>query len=248
MMRRGASVLVAVLALAAIGCAQGMAAEPPVPGEGRLVPTINVSGTGKVFVRPDTAVAQIGAEARAPSLTDATADVARRMNGVVQRLKALGIADRDIATVVYSVEPIVAPRRGEEDPVRILGFRVANIVRVAIRDIQAAGRIVEAALKEGATTLHGLHFVLDDPGPAEAVARTQAVREAATKARQLADAAGVRLGDLVTLSEAAHIPRPLLTRFEAVRSAIAAPGAPGPIETGELQVVVTVEAQYRIAR
>lgn len=57
-------------------------------------------------MRPDTALVHIGAEARAPALADATGDVDRRMREVLARVKALGVADADIATVTYSVDPL----------------------------------------------------------------------------------------------------------------------------------------------
>lgn len=235
-----------VLALALAGCSTTTVDIGPRAADRRPGATISVSGTGRVHVKPDVAVAQVGVEAREASLAAATSEVARRMTAVLARLRDRGVADRDITTVVYTVEPIEAPRRQADDPVRIVGFRVANVVQVKIRDIAAAGPTLEAALAEGATALRALHFTLDDPAPAEAAARAQAVQDAAARARQLAEAAGVRLGELVSLVESAPGPRPVAEHF--ARATLAAATAPGPIETGELQVTVTVDARYRIDR
>ena len=224
------------VALLLAGCAAPMALAD------RDVGVISVSAVGRVTVRPDTALVQIGAEARAPALADATADVDRRMREVLARVKALGVADADIATVIYTVDPLVAPRSREEDPAHIGGYRVANVVQVRVRDLTAVGRLLDSAIVAGANTLPSLHFTVEDRGSAESRARALAVRAAAVKAAEMAAAASVRLGDLVMLSEGGT-PRPLMSqgRYATLSS-------PGPVEPGHLEVEVTVEAKYRIDR
>jgi hypothetical protein len=206
---------------------------------------ISVRGVGRVAVKPDLMVVRIGAEMRAPNVTDATAEVDRRMSAVLGRLKSLGVADRDITTVQYSIEPIAAPRRTDEDPSRIVAYHVANVAQVRIRDLAAAGRVVDGALGAGANTISALSFTLDDPRPAEAEARALAVKAAAATAQQLAAAAGVRLGEVALLTEGL-VARPPLERM--ARPMMAAPAmAAGPVESGQYEVVVAVEAHYRIA-
>ena len=226
--------LIALLGFAAVsGCAS------PVIRDRDLRRVIAIEGLGTVSVKPDTAIAELGAEARAPQLADATADVARRMTDVLGRVKALGVAENDITTRRYTVEPVPAQRRGDEEPTRIAAYRVVNVVQVRIRDITTAARILDAAVAGGANTVPSLYFALADRSAAEAQARTLAVKAAAAKARELADAAGVRLGDLVSLQERAGL-RPTAPR------AVMATAAAGPVEAGELEIAVTVEARYQI--
>jgi uncharacterized protein YggE len=223
----------------AAGCAAvpGTAARPP------QADVITVRGVGRVSARPDAALAQVGAEARAAGLTDATAEVARRMAAVRERVRALGVGEPDIGTVAYAVEPLVAPRRGEDDPARILGYRALNVVQVRVRDLAALGRVLDAAVAAGANVLRGISFTVLDRGRLESEARARAVSDAFERAQQLAAAAGVRLGDLLSLTEGAAA-FPPAERFD--RAALTA--APGPVEPGELEVVVSVEARYRLAR
>ncbi|MGH7331505.1 MAG: SIMPL domain-containing protein [Candidatus Rokuibacteriota bacterium] len=205
---------------------------------------ISVRGVGRVAVKPDLAVVRVGSEMRAPTLTDATAEVARRQSAVLSRLKSLGVAERDITTVVYSVDPVAAPRRTEEDPSRIVAYHVVNVVQVKIRDLTAAGRILDGALGAGANTISALQFTLDDPRPVEAEARALAVKAAAATAQQLAAAAGVRLGEVVSVTEGPAV-RPPVERM-MMRSAAAPAMSAGPVESGQYDVVVSVEAHYRI--
>jgi uncharacterized protein len=204
--------------------------------------TIVATGTGRISTRPDTAIAQVGAETRAPSLADATADVTRRMSAVLERVKALGVAERDITTVTYAIDPVTASRRSEEEPTRILGYRVANVVQLRIRQLDAVGRIMDAAVAAGANTMRGLTFTVGDPQAVETQARTLAVQNANTKARQLAEAAGATLGELVLLTEGVPPPVPrLIARADVAMG-------PGPVEPGQLEISVTVTAHYLIAK
>jgi len=233
--------LVAALALVATtltGCAAVRGGDDAPP---RM---ITATGTGKVSVRPDTAIVQVGAETRAPSLADATADVSRRISAVFERVKALGVAERDITTVTYAIDPVIAQRRSEEEATRILGYRVANVVQLRIRQLDAVGRIMDAAVAAGANTMRGLTFTVADPQAVEAQARTLAVQNAKEKAGKLAEAAGVTLGELALLTEGvpAPYPRPLAGRADYLAQ------GPGPVEPGQQEISVTVTAHYLIAK
>jgi uncharacterized protein YggE len=229
--------LLALVALLLAGCAA------PMSLDGRAPRVISASGVGRVSVKPDTALVQVGAEARAPVLADATADVDRRMRQVLARVKGLGVAEADIATIVYAIEPLFTHRPGEE-AAHITGYRVSNVAQVRIRDLAAVGRILDAAVTAGANTLPSLQFIVDDRSAPETRARALAVRAAAAKAAEMATAAGVRLGDLVLLSEGGGIPRPVMQgRYTAMTLS-----APGPAEPGQLEIEVAVEAQYLIEK
>src|SRR5688572_11430150 len=111
--------VVVLVGAGASGCATG-AGRGPERG-------VAVTATGRVSVKPDLGIATLGAEARAATLAYATDEVARRMTAVLARVKALGVPDADITTVAYSITPIAAPRRTEEEPTRILAYHVLNL-------------------------------------------------------------------------------------------------------------------------
>ena len=203
---------------------------------------VSVRATGRAAVKPDTVFVNVGVEARDPALAAATADASRRMTATLARLKALGVAEADIVTVGYSVDPIPAQRRSEEDPVRIAAYRVANVVRVRIRDVAAAGSIVDGAVAAGANTVSARQFTVSEPARAEREARAKAVALAAAKARELAEAAGVPLGQVLSIEEDAIAPRP----GPVSRAGLMSAAGPGPIEAGELEIVVSVQVRYRL--
>jgi uncharacterized protein YggE len=197
---------------------------------------IAVTGTGRVALAPDTAVVEVGVEARAPRLADATAQVDRAMRAVLAQVKALGVRDADVRTTVYAIDPVAEPRRAGDPSVQIIGYRVSNVAQVRTRATDG-GRVVDAAVAAGANVVRNVHFTLDDPARAEAEARALAMQDASARARQVAAAAGVKLGRLLAVTEASP-GRPV------ARMAMAA--APGPVEPGQLEVTVSVQARYEI--
>lgn len=200
---------------------------------------IVVTGTGRSPARPDAAAVALGVEVRAATLSDATARVDRTMRDVLAGVRALGVRDADVQTTSYRIDPIAEAQAPAAPGARIAGYRVANVVQVKTREVAALGRMVDAAVAAGANVVRDVQFTLDDPRRAEAEARTRAVQDAQEKARTVAAAAGVRVGRLLSISESSPV-RPV------ARMSLAT--GPGPIEPGELDVTVTVEARYAIER
>jgi uncharacterized protein YggE len=228
---RAAGLLLAGLLLA--GCAAVHARPGDEPG-------IAVTGTGRVTARPDTGLIEVGAEARAAQLADATAEVERRMREVLARVKALGVPAADVRTVLYSIDPIAEPtRQPGEAGARLVGYRVSSVVQVRARGVEGLGRIVDTAVAAGANVVRNVHLTIDDPSRLEAEARALAMQDAATRASQIAAAAGVRLGPLRSVTEGASV-RPVARMSVATAS--------GPIEPGQLEVTVSLEARYAIER
>ena len=201
-----------------------------------------VSGTGKVRLKPNTATASIGVEITAGTLAEATSQANTRMNALIEKLKGLGIAEKDIQTTSYNISPVMAqPKPGA--PPTISGYRVNNQVSVTIRKIDDTGRVLDAVVAAGANNIYGISFGVDDPTPYQQQARAAAIKDAQDKAAQLAKAANVALGKVVSISEGVAAPRPI---FRSAVSGMAYAAAEVPVETGELEISVSVEMRFAV--
>ena len=237
MSRQTRSLFVVCVAFLAAGCLTRVAG-PDADGD-----VIAVTGTGRFSAAPDGALLTLGVESRAAGLGEATGDAARRISAVVARIKSFGVADADIATVVYSVDPRMAPSdpSRRDEPPRIVGYHVTNVAQITVRKLADAGPILDAAVAAGANAVRGIRFTLADPSAAQARARANAVGDALTKARQLAAAAGITLGPVLSIREGT-VSQPIPMRAMAVRMEST------PIEPGQLEVVVTIELRQAIQR
>ena len=249
-------VLTATVAAAAVltlaGCsatgARTTAAEAPVAvspagvpvstGTGTEPAKIITTGTGKVTATPDVMTVVLGVDTRAATAAEALNQNNALATDVIAVLKGSGIADADLQTSQLSVNPAY------DDKGRIDGYQVTNAVTATLRDISAAGTVLDAvAGKAGdAVRVRQVGFSIGDDSAQRAAARAAAVTQARTQAEQLATAAGVRLGDVVSITETT--PGSPITYLPA--AAMASDGAT-PVEAGSLDVDIVVQVVYAIA-
>lgn len=209
-------------------------------------PHIAVNGTGIISAKADIVDLRIGTQIQKDSLDAAQTEASNKMNNVMAQLKAAGIAEKDISTAQYNVEPVMNYR--DNQPPTVSGYRVTNILNVKVRDISKAGKLVDDMVKSGANTIYGLSFGFSDPTALIKQAREQAMNDAKSKADQLATLGGITLGTPIVIAEgSASVPvpmtEPMLSGDTASRSAGA---APPPINPGQQEVRVEVQVMYGI--
>ncbi len=206
---------------------------------------ISVSGQGKVAAKPDIASISLGVNALAPSVAEARTQAATSMDGMINSMKANGVDEKDIQTSSLSIYPEYNYLDDGRQELR--GFRVQNTVNAKIRDIDKTGEIVDEAVEAGGNdaVINSISFSIDKPEDLQKQAREQAVADAKARAETLAQAAGVSLGDAISISESSYIP-PVYYEGAARDSAAGAPVPETPIEAGELDVTVDVTITFAI--
>ncbi len=189
--------------------------------------TIRVAGKGSVQAEPDTATIRIGVtteDANAqPAVSANTAATAK----VISELQATGIEKKDLKTANFSVYPQY--RNEGEHKHQIAGYRVSNTVTVTVRDTSKVGDILSKAAAAGSNQINGPSFSVSTPEKYLNEARKKAVENAMDKARAYAAAAGMKLGEVLEMSEPG-VPAPVLAGG-GTRGLAAS--APVPIEAGE---------------
>lgn len=214
-------------------------------------PRIVVSGLGSVQLAPDQAMLSLTVEREAKTARAALDANSQAMQAVLAAMRGQGIADRDLQTSNFSIQPRwVYPRAmpGEEpQPPVLVGYSVANSLTVRVRDLERVGAVLDQAVSLGVNRDGQLRFISSDPSAALAEARRKAMTDAIEKARTLAEAAGVGLGKILEISEGSQpAPRPMAK--VAVMAAMAPEAAPVPIAAGENSFQVSVQVIFAIAQ
>ena len=213
-----------------------------------------VNGVGTVITEPDIATLILGVEAKSATVSKARNQAAVAMTAIVDFLTANGVAGRDIRTESFNISPQYTYKEkvdsnGTRSNQRVLtGYQVANTASVKVRDLGQVGSLLDGAVKAGRdlVRVNGIRFSVDDPDPLKVQARKLAVQQAHQKAQELTTSAGVSLGRLVYISESSSTP--IYSGVEAARADFSgAPSfAPTPINAGESQIQVTVQAVFAI--
>ena len=197
---------------------------------------ILTSGDATVSKKPDLAIVGAGIDSQASTASGAQSDLNAKASKLIARIKALGVADGDLNTTGYWIGPVYAP--GGES---ITSFRATEQLQLKWHDVDDVGKALDAIVQEGGATNIYVTFTLNDPKPAQAQARSLAIADAKSKASAMASAAGVKLGQVLQISDIStntRVPYPY---------AAAAASAPTQVPVGQIDVQVSVEVDFAIA-
>ncbi len=205
---------------------------------------ITVTGEGRIEAVPDMATISLGVTHEAAQADAAMALTSAAVRAVIDRLTGAGIAARDMQTSGLSLQPLWENRVSSSDaPPRIAGFVARNGVTVRVRDLTGLGGILDMVVQDGANTFNGLQFGLQAPDPVEAEARAAAVRDAMARAAQLAQAAGVTLGPVQSISQQGQGRGPVMMEMSAASRSM----GDVPVAPGELSIDAQVSMVFAIA-
>jgi uncharacterized protein YggE len=159
--------------------------------------SISVSGSSAIRVQPDRVVIVFGVETFAKTPRVAQSQNARLSREVLDAIREYDIAERDIATAHFSIQP----RYDDYDRNIISGYAARNAIAVTLRDIEKLEPVLVAALEAGATTVDGVEFSITNLRELRDEARELAIQAALEKAEAMATAAGTTLGHVTNIRE-----------------------------------------------
>ena len=224
-------------------------------GDGSNIPSINVAGHGEVFASPDIATFSFSAMGQAASVPEAQNKMTTVANAAIDFLKKNGIDQKDIQTTDYNVNPtyeykqVLCPRYGSCPPAgnpTISGYEVTETLSVKLRDPSKSGEIFSGVGSVGVSNISSLSFTIDNPDALKEEARQMAINKAEAEAKQLAKDLHVRLGHVISFTESANSPGPIMYGKAALSSADSiAPAAP-EIQTGQNKITSDVTITYEI--
>lgn len=204
----------------------------------RVYKKLKVFGEGSVSVKPDIAQISIGVTTEDKQLETAQQENARITQQVIDVIKSMGVTSKDIQTQVYDIQPQYDYIEGRQV---FRGYRVINILKVVVRDLEKVGVIIDAAVKAGANTVNNISFTVSDQRRYYEQALRLAIEDAQKKAFAVGDKLKVRINPVpVNITEQSvnvGIPfSPMVLK--------ASTEAATPIEAGENEIMARIEAIF----
>lgn len=218
-------------------------------------------GEGKVVAVPDVAVFTFSV------ISEGDKDIAalqnkntENINKTIEFIKSSGVETKDIKTQGYNLSPRYQYSTCREvstinlesavskvcPPAEIVGYTITQTVQVKVRDFAKVGDILSGVVSRGANNVSQLSFQIDDPSAVQEQAREQAIKKAKARAKNVADAAGFRLGRLLSVDEG-YTP---YTVYNSKLDSASAMGVPAPealtVEPGSQEITVDVTLRYEI--
>lgn len=206
--------------------------------------TITVSADGKVTTKPDIALIDLSVVSQGKTVKAVTQDGNVKMSQVIDAVKKLGIESKDIASTQYNLYPnYVYPQNASP---RIDGYNLTQNIQVKVRKLDQVDDVLDTGITAGANQVGQLTFDIDDPSSVKKQAREKAFVIAKEKALEMAKAAGVNLGRVVTFSENEGYQPPMFANY-AMEAKSMAGAIPSPsIEPGSKEMSLSISVTYEI--
>jgi uncharacterized protein len=239
----GAVVVLVVLAIGAVGLLLGRSTRAGATG---AVGTITVTGSGTVQGVPDTLQFSVGVVTVRGTATSALAANDVTVQRLERTLLRYGVAQKDLQTSNLNIY------ENTNDQGQLTGFTVDDTLNVTMHNVdkkgnlaKAGGAIEGAAMAAGnGIQFNGITFSITNESSLLAAARSKAMQDALTEARQDATAGGTSVGGVVKISDQVNQQvQPFTYGFDATASSLRA-GV--PLEAGTQPVAVQVTVEYAL--
>lgn len=235
----------AIPALAAAAIASSaQAAEVQIQSQG---PVVELSVSESVDAKPDIVDIGAGVTSQASTAVEAMRINAREMNAVIDRIKALGIKDKDIQTTGINLSAQYDYDQSTSRQV-FRGYQASNRVNVTLREVPRAGEVLDALVAAGATDINGPNFALDDDTSARAQARKAAFDKARAQAEEYARWSGFSGVRLLEINESVAAGPPMPYAQSAERKMMDVSAAPTPVEPGLVGTMVSLTVKFEMTR
>jgi uncharacterized protein YggE len=202
--------------------------------------TLVVVGTGTVTGSPDQCVVHISLNGIGTTPAETLEICSRAAQGAITAAIGAGVDRADVRTVNLSVQDYF-DKTQQKVTARIGSYQL----QVVVRSLDDVARTL-AALSEAsgdALQIRSLQLGLKDVESMRTAARLDAVRDAQGKARDLAEAAGLRLGEILVLEDNDRSGTQRVRAMAGARNVEASM----PVEPGQVSVSTSVMITYAIA-
>ena len=236
--------LVSAAGLMAIA-STAQAAEVQIAAQG---PVVELSMVEEIAADPDLVTINAGVQTEAQTAVAALRQNSVEMRKVIDRIKALGIAEKDIQTTGISVNARYDYDQRTQSQI-FRGYTAANRVSVKLREVDQTGEVLDALVSAGANDIGGPFFTLEDDEAAKAEARAGAMRRAQAQAQEYARLAGYSGLRLLEVNETitGNSPMPMY-RAAPPPVALQSADSAAPVQPGQVTTSVNVTVKYEMTR
>jgi uncharacterized protein YggE len=245
-MKQLSTKLAGLLSLIVLLSACGTAVAPAIDTGGPMTDTITVTGYGEARGNPDMATVSVGFTITESDVSEAVAQSNETIAAITAAMKELGIEEVDIQTTGFNVWPedVWDPQTGQATGEK--RYHVDSTMQINIRTIDDVGKVLETALTNGANSIYGLNFGIQDTGDLAVQARSVALENARNRAEAIAEGLGLAIGEVSSVTDQSG--GNIYPYFVQAGMGLGGGGGEPPISQGQMVVSVSVSVTYEIVR
>jgi uncharacterized protein YggE len=199
-------------------------------------PFVQAAGTATVNAAADQATIDATVSTVGVSAQDAASKNATLVTALLAALAKLLGSGANLTTVNYYITPNYQNMPAGGIPT-ITGYTANSTVQMTLNVITLAGPAIDTAVANGATTVSGISFSLQDPDTPHRQALSMATVQALAHANSMASSAGHTVGAVLSVQETATSQ---VVPIGVGVAAGASAAAPTPVQPGLIQVQANV--------
>lgn len=207
--------------------------------EMKQIPTINVSGEGKIKITPDQVAISISVETKGAKAIDVKKENDTKIDAVLKYIKSKNIAKEDYQTQRVSLYPNYDYEKKKTS------YIATQTVIILLKDLNKYDVLMDGLVDLGINRIDNVEFKSSKIDQLQSDARKLAIKDAKAKAEDFVSVLNQKVGKALTISDNSQVnyPRPM---YEMKTMAMA-DGGGAPRETlasGEIELVVNVSVSF----
>lgn len=199
--------------------------------------TMKVYGNGKVAVKPNVAIVQLGVVTENKSLHKAQQENTEKMNKVLQTLVNLGIPNKDIQTSAFIINPKYDYQNGKQFNQR---YQVMHMLQVRLTHIDQVGIVIDTVVNQGVNRITDIRFTTDQTDILYENALQSALQDAKRKSYIIANTLKLPLSPMPIRIVERTINPPAIYKTAAATTE----GFATHIQPGQIEIEAAVELVY----
>lgn len=210
--------------------------------ESKEVPSINVSGEGKVRVTPDQVFIFISIETKGTKVEEVKKENDLKVDAILKFIKKSNVAAADFQTQRISLNPSYDFEKKKHN------YAATQSIQILLRDLSKYDFLMEGLVNEGINRIDNVEFKSSKMNSLQSEARKLAAKDAKSKANDYVVELGQKVGKAITISDnsVSYAPQP---HHYAMRSMAMDKFESAPKETlaiGEIEIIANVSIRFSL--
>ena len=228
--------LALMLAIPALAFADGDSAE------------IAAQGTVVVTAAPDMVTVTANASVSGRSVADAQEGMNAIVQSATQKLLDLGVEEKDIVTTSYTYNPTYDYKYdyNSETPT-VNGYQADHTLSITCKDVDMLDSVIGVVTDCGMSEIYNVEYDVSNRSELYRQALKAAIEEAAAKAEGMAEAAGMTIDHLESVTENTGFDEYTVSTHDGAVSMKAEAAGTG-IRSGSVSVTASVTAVYEVRK
>lgn len=205
----------------------------------KQVPSINVSGEGKVKVAPDQAAISISLETKGTKAVEVKRENDRKMDAILKFVKKSDIAPEDFQTQRVSLNP------NYDYDKKKYNYVATQTITILLKDLSKYDVLMEGLLNEGINRIDNVEFKSSKLISLQSEARKLAIKDAKAKAEDFVSVLGQKVGKAILISDnsQSYNPQP---RMYAMKAAMVMDesATKETLAIGEIEIISNVNVNF----